>query len=141
MMWSSEFNRLSDSDKRFLLDAPIDLIEKAAAGDLNYIKSYCKNEKLASLLQSIRTKDLNLLIEIFDLTSEADNSDYPRDIELYKRIIDIAPWDSISVMSIGSSYWNIGDKQQELQWMEKAHSIDPDNDRISSNLQGIKSHM
>lgn len=82
-----------------------------------------------------------LLIRLFDLTSAADRSDYPQDIEIYKKILEIAPWDSISVMSIGSSYWNSGDKENALRWMEKAHVMDPENQRIKSNLAGIKSRM
>ncbi len=93
------------------------------------------------LIKRIKNKDFQILLGLKELTYKADGADFPNDIQFYEKILEWAPWDSISTMSIGSSYYNAGYLDEALTWMRKAHSMDPKNYRIKENLELIESKM
>lgn len=140
--WSNSFLGLSDDEKRLLLDFPIDVLEyrrldiEGKGGGVVVIPG--ASDKAIKLLKRIKEKqDLENLIHIRKLSDQADMSQFPHDIEIYKKVLDLAPWDSISTMSIGSSYWNNEQKAKGVEWTRKAHQLDPNNIRIKRNLEGM----
>ena len=49
----------------------------------------------------------------------------------------MAPWDSITVMSVGVQYFRMNDIDNAIVWLKKAPKMDPDNERIRENLQAV----
>lgn len=68
--------------------------------------------------------------------SEAGN--HREAIRLLEQIVHIAPFDSISMMSLGVQYANLRNGAEAVRWLERALRVDPDNDRIRRNLSAIK---
>lgn len=60
--------------------------------------------------------------------------DHLRSIEAYKEALRMAPGCDLFLMSVGVCYAFLGQKTKSLQFLERAASISPDNDRIRENL-------
>ena len=143
MKWSNYFSSLNDGDKRLLLDFPINAFtmfrkKYSNPGETSqeiHVPA-APNEAMA-LIKNLNVQDFDNLTFIRSLSDDADASTYPHDIEIYKQVLKHAPWDSITIMSIASSHWNAGDKRKGIEWMKKAHKVDPKNKRIENSLNGM----
>jgi len=65
-------------------------------------------------------------------------NDYKRAIQYYKRALDLAPGCDLFLMSIGSSYAQLGQKSIALKYLERAAQISPGNTRIKNNLNNVR---
>ena len=59
-------------------------------------------------------------------------------LNLYKKIVKLAPWDDISLMSIGTLYAQSGDFHNGLIWLEKALQVNPENKEVKRNYEPVK---
>ncbi len=137
--------KISDREKRLILDFPREALllykqKVSDQSDTQIVVPGAPPEAIAAL-KKLSVDDVDLFIKIRNLSDQADRASYPQDIELYKKVIELAPWDAISTMSIGSCYWNAGRKSEAVKWLEKASQVDPDNARISRNLRNMKGAM
>jgi tetratricopeptide (TPR) repeat protein len=74
--------------------------------------------------------------KVVDRAFEAGQTgDYLRSIEAYKEALRMAPGCDLFLMSVGVNYAFLGQKAKSLQFLERAASISPNNDRIRENLE------
>jgi tetratricopeptide (TPR) repeat protein len=67
---------------------------------------------------------------------------YREAIKEYIQAIHIAPYeDEILYMSLGAMYTYIDDYPEALKYLEIAHKINPDNERVAMNLQGVREYI
>jgi tetratricopeptide (TPR) repeat protein len=59
-------------------------------------------------------------------------------IELYKKALKLAPGCDLYLMSIGCCYANMANVRRGLKYLERASEINPDEERIRSNLLGVR---
>ena len=87
----------------------------------------------------------NELVEAIDLTRLARDAsslgDHKEAIRVLEQIVAKAPFDSISIMSIGTRYGMLGNRHKAVQYIEKALQSDPHNERISKHLDNIRNHF
>ncbi len=146
MSWSKTFQAFSDREKRALIDFPFSALHlkleslrsPSNQGPVVVIPG-APEEALVLLRKITDPQDIENLIQIRKLSDQADRADYPEDIALYLQVLHLAPWDSISMISIGSSYANAGFLSKGIEWMRKAHHMDPGNARIKRNLHDMES--
>lgn len=65
--------------------------------------------------------------------------DFKTSIEFYKKALDLAPGCDLFLMSIGTCFANLGNKELAVRYMKRASEISPDNNRIRQNLQRLLS--
>ncbi len=63
---------------------------------------------------------------------------YQEAIRMYEKVLTKAPNAAIALMSIGSCYAAMGNKEEAHKWMLQARSADPKNERIAQNLQMLE---
>lgn len=59
-------------------------------------------------------------------------------VEFYKKALELAPGCDLYLMSIGCCYANMGNVRRGLKYLERANEINPDEQRIRSNLLGVR---
>ena len=64
--------------------------------------------------------------------------DYAKAIDLYRKALQQAPDCDLYLMSIGACYANMGQPARGLPYLKRAAKINPDNERIRSNLASVK---
>jgi Flp pilus assembly protein TadD len=69
---------------------------------------------------------------------EANAGNRREAIKLFESILAKAPFDSISMMSIGVQYAHLGNRKKAVRYLEKALEIDASNERIRANLRAIR---
>ena len=143
----SYFKNLTDEQKRVILDWTMPY--------LSYARDMKKNpeqNKISwldvsgkELLDKIELKDVERLIQIRKMADEAvEKSNKGNSIDalnLYKEIVKLAPWDDISLMSIGVLYAMSGDFNNGLIWLEKAIHVNPENQEIQRNYKAVKEDL
>jgi len=93
-------------------------------------------------LEKMSDDEIMAAMELIRLCQKATNAADPREsIRIYEKIIAKAPFDSISMLSIGVCYANLGDGRKAVSYVERALRSDPDNQRIRQNLEGIRQHF
>lgn len=135
------FPRLSLEEKRKALDLNefyLQSILKARKGQLQIVNV----DTDAGFVDRMTEDDIMEAIELARLSRKAtDTTDHREAIRIFEQIVAKAPFDSISMMSIGVRYANLGDGRKAVDYLEKALRSDPKNERIRSNLQGIRQHF
>jgi len=140
---NAALDKFNDSEKRFMLDFGVNklkaLMETKPENKFRIIID--DNEMLKSNFpDKLTPKAIDEIDIILELTEVADNwplSDLEGRIKAYKKILKIAPWDSITVMSIGVQYFRMDDINNAVVWLKKAKKMDPNNERIRKNLQAV----
>ena len=89
------------------------------------------------LLHRLADEELDHLIKIRSLYAEADGQTGMPAIALYRQIEELAPWDEICPMTIGVEYANAGQMEDAIPWLEKAMAMNPENERVRTNYEGI----
>jgi len=93
-------------------------------------------------LEKMSDDEIMAAMELIRLCQKATNATDPREsIRIYEKIIAKAPFDSISMLSIGVCYANLGDGRKAVSYVERALRSDPHNQRIRQNLEGIRQHF
>ena len=93
-------------------------------------------------LERMSDSEIEEALELIRLCAKAGAATDPKEsIRLYKKIIAKAPFDSISMLSIGVCYANLGKGKKAVKYVEEALKSDPNNQRIRDNLAGIKRHF
>jgi tetratricopeptide (TPR) repeat protein len=59
-------------------------------------------------------------------------------IQHYKKALKLVPGCDLLLMSIGSCYFNLGEKAKAIQYLERAAQISPGNSRICNNLNTVR---
>jgi tetratricopeptide (TPR) repeat protein len=65
--------------------------------------------------------------------------DYAEAIKWYRQALDLAPGCDLYLMSIGCCYASSGQVKTGLRYLQRAHEINPSNQRIQRNLDGVRS--
>ena len=96
----------------------------------------------ADFVEKLSDDEIREAIELSRLTQKASTADNPKEaLRLFKQIVDRVPFDSISMLSIGVCYANLGQGRKAVSYVEKALESDPDNERIRQNLEAIRQHF
>lgn len=96
----------------------------------------------ADFVKKLSDDEIREAIELSRLTQKASTADNPKEaLRLFKQIVDRVPFDSISMLSIGVCYANLGQGRKAVSYVEKALESDPDNERIRQNLEAIRQHF
>lgn len=90
------------------------------------------------LVARLSDEELAALIQIKELNRQADATSGPPAIKLYKQILKLAPWDEVSMMSIGVEFATAGQFPTAIGWLERAAEANPDNERVRKNLAAVK---
>lgn len=86
--------------------------------------------------------DILEAIELSRLSQKAIRATRPKEaLRLFEQIVAKAPFDSISMMSIGVLHARLGNKQKAFSYLEKALASDPHNQRIQENLKGVRQYF
>jgi tetratricopeptide (TPR) repeat protein len=99
---------------------------------------------VGALLLKLDVADLERLAESLEFTREADRaaaSDFAKAEQLYQKALQINPFDALAAMSCGVALAKQGDLRGGLKWIERAHDLDPDNERIMQNLAELKAML
>ena len=68
----------------------------------------------------------------------AQRNDFQGSIRYYREALELAPGCDLFLMSIGSSYGQLGQKQRAIRFLERAAQISPGNIRIRQNLENAR---
>ena len=94
------------------------------------------------LVDQLSDEELKWLVDLALLETEASNAgsngDHERSIELFKKVLDLAPWNSIAIMSLGVQYAFLGQGKKAIAFLERASHMDLDNQQIKKNLRAIQ---
>jgi tetratricopeptide (TPR) repeat protein len=131
------FGAFSDNEKRAMLDWNMFFLQSERARRSGNV-TVCDLTGASATAQRLSDAELDRLIEIRQLVEKADATSGSAAIALYKRIADLAPWDEICLMSIGTEYANAGDFTEAVRWYKKALAANPDSDRVRANLQRVR---
>jgi len=66
------------------------------------------------------------------------NGNYEEGIHFYLEALKFAPGCDLYLMSIGCCYANMGQPEKGLAYLERAHEISPQKERITKNLKALK---
>jgi len=135
------FPKLSLEEKRRLLN----LTELYLQGVLSARKGQVKVINVgvkADFLDKLDDDEIMEAIELARLSQKGEKATNPQEaLRIFKQIVKKAPFDSISMLSIGVCYANLGDGRKAVSFVEKALKSDPNNQRIRENLEGIRQHF
>lgn len=81
-------------------------------------------------------KQIEKIVDLAD--AAAKRKDYAKSIQYYKEALRLAPGCDLYLMSIGTSYAYLGEKDRAIQYLERAAKISPNNSRIRENLANAK---
>lgn len=94
------------------------------------------------VLEKATVEEIQNVIDMFKLSEAGDgfaqSGKFDQAIAKYEEAIDIAPFDPITMMSLGVCYAESGKGRKAVEVLEKALKLDPGNDRIRGNLSAIK---
>jgi tetratricopeptide (TPR) repeat protein len=86
--------------------------------------------------------DIRQAIEVVRLQKKATAAsaagNHKEAIKRFEAIVAKAPFDSISMMSLGVQYAYLRDGGKAVQCLKRALQSDPDNQRIRGNLEGVR---
>ena len=128
----------SESEKRKLLeiDHPrLHAEQRRREGKLKTIDMEATQDRL---IKRLTDEELAQLVHIRELMRKADATSGTAAIQLYRQVLKLAPWDEISMMSIGVEYANARDFGKAIRWLEKAAKANPGNVRVKRNLEGVR---
>lgn len=99
------------------------------------------DEQLA-LAASLSDEDILRAIEIVEWHKQAmaasDADDHQAAIVCFEKIIQVAPFDAISWMSLGVQHAYLQNGPSAVKCLERALAEDPDNERILNNLEAVR---
>ena len=134
------FSALSPAEKRKALDLNEVVLQSilAARNGANIINV----APGAEFVEKMTDDEIRQAIELGALSRKATNTTDDSDaIRIFEQVIARAPFDSISLMSAGVRYANLGDGHKAIAYLEKALKSDPGNSRIRNNLEGVRNHF
>lgn len=131
------FGEFSDDEKRAMLDWNILFLLSERERREGKV-TICDLTGACASVARLSDAELNRLIEIRQLVEQADRTSGSEAIALYKKVSELAPWDEICLMSIGVEHANAGNYIEAVRWLKKALVLNPDNDRVRSNLQKVR---
>ena len=70
--------------------------------------------------------------------SASKNKDYNSTIKYFKEALELAPGCDLFLMSIGSAYAYLDQKEKAIKYLERAAEINPGSRRIIENLNSVK---
>jgi len=70
--------------------------------------------------------------------TSGQRGNYKESIQHYKKALELAPGCDLFLMSIGVSYFQLGEKEKAIQYLKRANMISPGNSRIRDNLNSAQ---
>jgi tetratricopeptide (TPR) repeat protein len=99
-------------------------------------------EQKYDFIEKLDDEEIKEALELLRLSAEGERASNPKDaLKIFQKLAKRAPFDSIALLSIGVCYANLGNGKEAVSYVEKALEIDPENERIKENLEGIKQHF
>jgi tetratricopeptide (TPR) repeat protein len=139
------FARLTPEEKREALDINFNESDLQTFYDARKGKVKLQYPAGREFLSKMTEDDIKQAIEILRLQKKAlaaaEAGNHREAIRQFETIVKKAPFDSISMMSIGVQYAQLGDARKAVQCLRKALKSDPTNQRIRANLQAIRGHF
>lgn len=132
------FQEFSESERRQLLEIDQTRLHGENMRREGKIKVIDVDVTQDDLLKRLTDGELSQLVHIRELTRKADATSGREAIRLYRKVLKLAPWDEISMMSIGVENANTGNFSEAIRWLEKAVEANPSNARVRRNLDGVK---
>ena len=94
------------------------------------------------MVEDLTTAQLEWLVELSKLEQDATNAgnagEHAKAIELFARVVEVAPWNSIALMSLGVNHAMQGNGKRAIELLEQAFEVDPGNSRIRGNLEAVR---
>jgi len=101
------------------------------------------DEAAFALLRKLSVAELERLQQSVECGQKADRagSDMRRAAALYKKAAELNPYNSLALLSYGVALANLGDLRKGIKSVKQALKVDPGNERIRSNLKGMKADL
>lgn len=134
----------SDEDKRYLFKINpmwLEVEKNKRNGQGGNIVSVGVSEEGQELVKRLSDEQLDKLIKIRYMMIEADGTSGEKAIELYEKVSKLAPWDEVSLQSLGVEYYNAGRHKDALQVLNEALKRNPQSEEVRSNLNILKSRL
>jgi tetratricopeptide (TPR) repeat protein len=128
----------SESEKRQLLEIDHPRLHAEQRRREGKLKTIDMDATQDRLIKRLTDEELAQLVHIRELMRKADATSGTAAIQLYRQVLKLAPWDEISMMSIGVEYANARDFGKAIRWLEKAAKANPGNVRVKRNLEGVR---
>jgi tetratricopeptide (TPR) repeat protein len=116
--------------------------EKKGQSTINIVTD---DDRTIQLLRKLEISDLERLLRSVNSTLEADKAasqgNMSEAARLYKRTVELNPYDDLALMSYGVSLARQGNLREGIKWVEKAVNVNPKNERARRNLQGMKADL
>ena len=97
-----------------------------------------------ALLRKLTAGEIQRLQESVESGQKADGiagSNMKEAARLYKKAAEANPYNALALLSHGVAVANLGNLREGIKWVEKALKVDPGNERIRSNLKGMKAAL
>ncbi|MBW2264098.1 MAG: hypothetical protein JRG91_19210 [Deltaproteobacteria bacterium] len=95
-----------------------------------------------AVLEKATVKEIQKVVDMFELSQAGDglaqSGNHKEAIGKYEKAVEVAPYDPITMMSLGVCYAETGSGRKSVEILEKAVKLDPGNERIKGNLSAIK---
>jgi tetratricopeptide (TPR) repeat protein len=138
------FAQLSDDEKRRALDLDdfyLQSVLDARKGKARVVAVGLDTR----FVERLTEEDIKTAIDIMRLQKKAiaasEAGRHREAITNFEKIIAKAPFDCISMMSIGVQYAYLQDSCRAVEYLKRALKIDPHNSRIRENLQSVQQHF
>ena len=134
--------QLTDGEKRRLLEFNEGFFVAALAARRNKMTT---SGASSDILAKMTEAEISEFIELKRLNQKAvaasGQGDHSEALRYFSEACRRAPFDAISMMSMGVSYAYLGDGRNAVKCLEKALALDPRNERIRTNLRSIKDKL
>jgi tetratricopeptide (TPR) repeat protein len=135
------FAKLTENEKRSALeldDFYLQSILDARSGKAKVVEIGTDS----TFVEKMTDHDIKEAIDLVRLQKKAvaasERGNHREAIQCFESILVKAPFDSISMMSIGVQYAHLRDGRTAVQYLERALKSDPSNQRIRGNLQAVR---
>lgn len=137
---SKFLENLHQNEKVAVSDCSISLYECIISKKMGKACSFMmlnSDSKLIELLSKCKIKDLKTLQKSVmygeESVKKANEGESNEAINLLKKSLKLNPFNSISLMSLGCIFANLGILEKAIQYLKNALELEPENERIKNN--------
>lgn len=141
---NNPLGHLSADQKRSILDLGRGYLLFALQGRKTGARSMdmSPDSPAKKLVGDLSDEQLEWLVDVANMEQEATNAgnsgNHSRSIELFEKVVEKAPWNSIALMSLGVQHAMQRNGKRAIELLEQAAKIDPSNSQIRGNLEAVR---